>query len=193
MTTLRLEDIPSIRSAPRSYVQMSPTDGTGRARFALDRRAFIKAAAATGMAAGIWMIGNLPPARRALASHAGDFGYRIKELPCPGFSCYSSGNQLCDDSIEGPCCPSKVHPFGCEDSGHKLGWHKDASFANWDLRPNDCPVNEKDGWKWRVNTACGPCAGCESTLFRCHDGLHYHSGVPENSVCKWAIACGPCG
>lgn len=195
--TLRLEEIPSVHAPSR------PSGGVvfsvGRnGRWALDRRDFIKAAAATGMAAGLWMIGNFPPARRALASHPGSFGYRIKDLPCPDFNCYTSGgNQLCDDSIEGPCCPSKVHASGCvggsDNKPHFVGWHKDSSFSNWDLRPNDCPSGTGDGWKWKVNTACGPCVGCSATTFRCHDGFHYHSGVPENSVCKWAINCVNCG
>lgn len=197
--TIRLEDIPSIHSPSPSQGKRGSISGR-RFRLAIDRRDFIRSATATGMVVGLWMVASLPPARRAFASHAGSYPYRIKPLPCPGFSCYDNGgNQLCDDSIEGPCCPSKVHPQGCVggDDGqpHYIGWHKNADhgYANWDVRPNDCPDGLKDGWKWKVNRTCGPCVGCSATVFRCHDGFHYHNGVPENSICKEPVNCVNCG
>lgn len=194
--SIRLEDIPSIHNALRARSGGSYRRGP---RLHLDRRGFMKAVGAAGMTAGLWAIGNLPPTRRALASHAGQRPYRILQS-CNGHSCYNQGNQGCGDGSEGPCCPSTVFPNACVGGGdgqpHFVGWHKNAQhgYSNWDVRPDDCVANQKDGWKWWVNSTCGPCVGCSKTEFRCHDGFRVYSGGGiEASVCKWAVACGQCG
>lgn len=188
-----LESIPPLRGHPppksrRASRRHAPRVERGR----LSRREFLRAAAVTSVATGMWVVGLLPPARRAWAGH-GTYGYRIKDLPCPNYPCYqgSLGGSCGDPNI---CCPSATHANACIDdpTKHFYGYHK--SGGGWDLRPNDCVTNTKDGWAWTVPEGCAQCNGCGVTYFRCHDGVHIHdNGSRHNSICKWIYACAGCG
>jgi hypothetical protein len=185
--------IPPIRGArPETSQPVRRRSAPRVGRHGLSRRDFLRAAAVTGVATGMWVVGLLPPARRAWAGH-GSYGYRIKPLPCPNYNCYSgsAGGSCGDPDI---CCPSEIHSNACiDDPGkHFYGYHK--SGSGWDLRPDECVTNTKDGWAWSIAGGCGRCDGCAGTYYRCHDGVHIHSGGGRHkSVCKWIYACANCG
>jgi hypothetical protein len=131
-------------------------------------------------------LGLLPPARRALATHAGDQGYQI--------------DQVCDAPYDGPCgdpcgpsvtCSSETGWQCCvtDSSNHFFGWHKNGGAgAVFQLRPNECvgststPGTAWDGWAWHVPN----CNGCNDVKFRCHDGKHCNSsgGNCTPDICK---------
>jgi hypothetical protein len=167
VTVTRFDDLPSIDAPP-----------AGRGIKPLwRRRSFLRTVFLVATGASVQLVGLLPPARRALASHVGTNGYQIV-TGCPqGYS----------DSCADPCDVSPVCSDCCETSGHNVGYFKNSGV--YTLRTNDCyPVTIYDGWTWTHNSGTGCCSGCKNPTFRCHDGRK--SGVAK--TCKWIITC-PCG
>lgn len=164
MTPSRYADLPSLERRPVNAGE--PAEWR--------RRSFLRAALLVGTGVAVQMVGLLPPARRALASHVGTEGYQIVS-GCPvGYS----------DTCADPCDVSPPCADCCVTSGHEIGYFKNTGV--YQLRPNDCyPPGTGDGWTWLFS---GCCAGCKSPTFRCHDGRK--SGVAK--TCKWVINC-PCG
>lgn len=190
--SLQLRDVPSLRHPPSS--EYAVVGRPSRSTWLLDRRRFIRAATVSGMTAGIALLQVFPTSRRARASHEGSGGYQIY-TPNNTRNCdfLASGAGTCAE----PCGPSTIHPFACEPSGHKEGWHKDSN--GWALRPNQCDGNSgiapgADGWKWEPGSGCGD--GCNPAVFRCHDGYHRHDGDPPDetqwhrSICAKRVQCG---
>jgi hypothetical protein len=190
--SLRLENIPIIAAERRESPTLQTLPAVGQSAPSITRRNFLRAALGTGVLAGMWVVGILPPARRAFAEH-GTYGYRIKEMPCPtGISWYynpDSNGSTCDK----PCGHSTIFPASCQTdtSKHMHGFHKkNTATPGWRLRPAECGSSSYDGWRWRVNHDCGGCGGSGKTTFRCHDGIRVNSdGSRVNSICKWKIGC----
>jgi hypothetical protein len=173
-------------------------DGTTSIRRAtssrFSRRTFVRGTAAMGVGLGLVMLGWLPPARRAYASHSGEFGYRIKPLPCPTAEGWDQTDTNCDG-----CAPSRVCSECCfrDPDHHKHGWHKGDfdSQGEFKLRPGDCTSSgDKDGWIWGFEGCCG----CRSDLrWRCHDGYQRNAaGEFARTVCRWTQSsqvCPRCG
>ena len=188
---MRLSDLPSFErpaptGAPR-VERLAPDNGGG-----WDRTQFLRTAVVTAVGVGVASLGIFPPARRALASHAGTEGYQILQS-CPS---YASG----DDCSPG-CGPSPVDSRACvgNSSSHWYGWHRascnDAYGFQWKLRPNACVSGTSwDGWRWSYNNLCGCCT---SISYRCHDGWRC-SGASggcqgtsqcDRTICRWIVSC----
>jgi hypothetical protein len=176
MSELRLADVPALRSE-KPILDLRRADMIGPVR----RRSVLKTGIAIGGAVGLSVLGLLPPARKALATHG--VSYEIKPLPCDNFQ------ESLPLTCAVPCGDSMIFSGACvlDTTHHRYGFHKDN--ANWNLRPNDCSntANKWDGWKWAVS----PCEGCHVVHFRCHDGWKVEPGNDIKSICKWNTFCGP--
>ncbi len=183
-SSLKRADVPSLRGEPKAVhhparMRQQPVESR------VARRSFLKGAGAVGIAAGLWTVGALPPARQALAHHGPD--YRIKDRPCPSsgnIGQFYENNQACD-----PCGPSPIAPNACELSGHYAGYHKDSGV--WGLRPGDCVPGDDfyDGWLWHVGQTCGVGGCSDFVIYRCHDGTKLIDGEESPTVCAWVCDC----
>lgn len=181
---MRIADLPSSEfEPPAQNVVRSPTHPViSPRRAAKSRREFMRVVGAVGVGAGLAAVGWLPPARRALANHAGTDGYQIAG------SCHYGGYP---DSCSDPCDAGAICGHCCQtdSSNHKYGWHRNTG-AKYRLRKDECPPGSTyDGWKW-VYQGC--CAGCTNPTFRCHDGRYCSDGTLATcgpTICKWITQC----
>lgn len=152
--------------------------------FRWNRRQLLRRAFGGAVALGLVSLSYVPPARRAYASHSGNFGYRIKQN-CPGANEDDQCNPGCSPS---PVCGGMSDGPCCVESGHKEGWHK-ANGCEWKLRPGECTNDgTKDGWKWSQ----GSCGVCDQGLtYRCHDGFacNANCGSCDNRICRHVTFC----
>ena len=162
------------------------------------RRAFLASAGVASAWVGLSVVGLLPPARRAWATHKlpdATF-YNWDTNGCPGFSWYSNHGETCAEA----CGDSDIHPNACFDTGTWAGYHRDHSSGSgteWSLRPDECPKSTADdGWRWKVPSPCNSLEGptCNNnSLHRCHDGYHNHGtgSNPDwvNSICRKKMSC----
>jgi hypothetical protein len=136
------------------------------------RRTVLGGALAAGTGVGMAVLGIFPPARRAMAD-----GYDILNS-CPA---YASSH----DCTPG-CGPSPVCADCCTPVPYILaGWHKDNTFTNYWLRPNECASGTYDGWNWKYTQ---PCAGCGAGVtWRCHDGWKWSGTAWGKTICKAGV------
>jgi hypothetical protein len=143
-----------------------------------NRRSFFALVGAVGAGIGLVMVGVFPKARQALAD-----GYTIKDEPCPAGNTGDQCSPGCGDSpvcgggSDGPCC----------ENGSNF-WHLSGAQGGdaYRLRPNECYAGTYDGWKWGF----APCGGCDSVVFRCHDGKKRQGdGTYDPDICRHAVFC----
>lgn len=198
---LRLEDVPPLHG-PRPERMVSVRRPRARPWGTLTRRVFLTRAVGVGVGTGIALVGLLPPARRAGATHKLVDGSASRILNFGTYGCanVSFYNFNVDSACNEACGPSDVHTSACFTSGTWSGWHKDhTTGSTWTLRPDECAPEDDfaDGWKWIVENPCGCSSGNGRSQFRCHDGKHNH-GTASNpiwhaSICQKRINCSPTG
>ncbi len=179
---MKLEELPSLFGPRPAEATLRKRRPRGSVTGMWTRRDFLKVVGATGVGVGLATLGVLPPARRALATHAGDQGYKIRA------ECYNDYDRDCVE----PCQPSPICASCCQDDSghHKYGWHRNTGEL-YRLRPDECtnnappnPPDTPDGWKWERNSCCG----CNSYMkWRCHDGRKCPDGDCHATVCKWVL------
>lgn len=179
----RFSDLPDLAEGDSSAegIELRPAEALRSIWWS--RRTFLERAGAAGTALALGMLGALPPARRAWASHSGvnGEGYQIVSY-CPDYA--ASHNCLPG------CGPSTVYGDACiEAGGHEhYGWHKGSGYSSsFKLRPNECLGGIWDGWLWQYGSPCGNCGN--SITRRCHDGYKLISGSWSRSICRWRTAC----
>ena len=157
------------------------SDVAGSSSGGFSRRSLLQRLGAAGTGLGIGMLGWLPPARYALASHPNGEGYQIIS-GCPA---YADGHNC----LPG-CGPSTIYGDACIPEAPHIhwGWHKGSGYgADWMLRPNQCHNGVYDGWVWHYHSPCSDCPN--SITRRCHDGYKRISGNWVPSICRWRTAC----
>jgi hypothetical protein len=144
-----------------------------------NRRRFLERCAAAGVAFGLGTLAQLPPARRAFASHVGNNPYEIKSLPCPSYAADHNCSPGC-----GPSAPSTNY---CAPDGHWAGYHRNAGLE-WKVRPNECYGGWADGWRWSYGS-CGQCS--RNITRRCHDGWRCDSNGANcfRTICRYNVVC----
>jgi hypothetical protein len=174
-----------------------PRRGSGAVspwRIEWNRRTLLQRAGAVGVALSVGMLTNLPPARRAWASHTGTPGQGYQILD----HCPNNGSNDNDNCLPG-CGPSTVYGDACIDVGahEHWGWHKGSGCCGpmWKLRPDECAVGSTawDGWIWGYSPPSGnPCGGCANRIVRrCHDGWRCDSAGNNcsRSICRHRLSC----
>lgn len=185
---MRIDELPPVssESPDEALARFGASADRSRTRWpqslvSWDRRTFVKATLAAGMAAGLATLGLFPPVRKARANHLGSDGYQISE------SCHYGGYA---DSCADPCdiSPICIHCCQTDSADHYYKWHK-ATGTYYRLRKDDCTSSPWDGWKWVVQACCG---NCNNPKYRCHDGRYCSDGTLSTctpTVCKWLSDC----
>jgi hypothetical protein len=135
------------------------------------RRRFVQYTLAAGAGVGLAVLGVFPQVREARAD-----GYDIWPN-CNGIG-YSDCTSCCCSMVCSNCCTTS-------------SWHKDSSYAGYDLRPNVCVggggTGGQDGWIWHVCTS--GCSGGAKKKYRCHDGWWIPDWEPVETICVLSYGC----
>jgi len=162
----------ALRKADRSAW---PENGEGSS--APTRRTFLKGLSVMALALGLWALDLWRFPRRASAD-----GY---DMASTAQGCVGLEYRNCDG-----CGPSTLCDHCCYNAYPGTAWHKDSSFANYGLRPNQC--SGYDGWYWSANQGeCG--CGSQYKKFKCHDGKFNTGSGWMNTICPQPRGCRPAG
>jgi hypothetical protein len=193
--TLSLDEIPPLSVESRSAAKALTRARGSADRPGTNRREFISAVAAGGVALGGAFIFSVGRADRAAAAPPPEYSELKPGLnsdPCKagnGGPAVSAG-WYASNPPEKPCGPSPIcngltFLGGCADGPwHRYYWP--GGDDAWKYRPDQCPPGTSyDRWKWfRANYA-----GCGQAIINCHDGWKVVDGTPHETIRAGFVAC----
>lgn len=183
---LSLEDVVSLDERPVNWEKPRGRK-RGILRNPYDRRDFLRLIGAAGVGTGVALLGWLPPARRALATHS---PYSLWE------HCADINYGGCDGCLTTDSVVSSAYCAGDH-------WHRHDSVASgttvteYRLRLSSCTGNSslyagRNAWRWTVSACCN---GRSGRRYRCSDGQvrvcrDGSCGTWSNTVCPRQIDSG---